>query len=168
MSRIPYRLWQLRRALRPALLEQEAALVAATLAPEELRLFVRMARFDQRHALDVLLALHEAGEDDPALLRAALLHDCGKVDDRGRPIPLLYYGLFVMLLRLAPALYRRAAADGRWLLRPFAAHAAHEARAALLAERAGSDAATVAILRDYAAGRATPQIAALRRADDAR
>ncbi len=65
------------------------------LSPGELLLFERMARFDQRHALDVYHTLLRGGHTDPLLLRAALLHDCGKVANDGQTIPLIYYGLFV-------------------------------------------------------------------------
>jgi hypothetical protein len=125
-----------------------------------------MPLFDQRHCLDVYQALMRAGHADTYLLRAALLHDCGKVDDGGQPIPLLYYGLFVVLLRLAPQLYHRAARHGRGLLRPFATHAAHEERAVTLARGAGTAPETLAILDDLAAGRETAETLALRWADD--
>ncbi|MFN8503639.1 hypothetical protein [Kouleothrix sp.] len=160
-----YRLRQLAAALTARLAPDDRALVARTLAPAELRLFERMPRHDQRHCLDVYHTLRAAGHDDPLLLRAALLHDCGKVDDDGRPIPLLYYGVFVVLLRLLPGLYRAAARHGRGPLRPFAVHAAHDERSAAMAERAGSPAALVCILRDYGARRATPQTLALGWAD---
>ena len=102
--RIRYRLAQFFNALTAHLTPGERALVAAVLSPAELRLFERMLRHDQRHCLDVYQLLVGGGYADPLLLRAALLHDCGKVDDNGRPIPLLYYGLFVVLKRLAPVL----------------------------------------------------------------
>ncbi len=37
-----------------------------------------MHRADQRHGLDVVAALRRDGQDDPDLLLAGLLHDCGK------------------------------------------------------------------------------------------
>jgi hypothetical protein len=161
-----YRLRQLRSALAACLSPDETRLVKTLLTPAEQRLFWRMPRFDQRHCLDVLQTLRQSGQTDPLLLRAALLHDCGKVDDQGRPIPLLYYGLFVVLRRAAPGLFARAARDGRGPLRPFAVHAAHEQRSAALAAAAGSPPALVAILQDYAARRSTPETRALAWADD--
>jgi hypothetical protein len=166
MSRAVYRLRQLRAALLARVTPAERALIAATLTAGELRLFNRMTRFDQRHCLDVYETLVRAGYDDPLLLRAALVHDCGKVAEDGRPIPLLYYGAFVLLQKLAPGLYRRAAASGRSLLWPFALHLQHEERAARLAELAGSPSDLISILRDYAAQRITPQTAALLWADE--
>ena len=160
------RLRQFLAAITARIAPGERALTAQLLSPGELRLFECMPRFDQRHCLDVYYTLVRGGHDDPLLLRAALLHDCGKVDDDGRPIPLIYYGLFVVLKRLAPALYARAARDGRGPLWPFAVHAVHEERSALLAAAAGSAPEVVAILRDYAARRASPPAAALYWADE--
>jgi hypothetical protein len=164
--RIRYRLAQFFNALIAHLTAEERALVAAVLSPAELRLFERMPQHDQRHCLDVYRLLLRGGYTDPLLLRAALLHDCGKVDDNGRPIPLLYYGLFVVLQRVAPALYAWAARDGRGPLRPFAIHAAHDARSARMAEAAGSPPELVATLHDYAARRITDRTKALSWADN--
>ncbi|GAB4208303.1 MAG: HDIG domain-containing protein [Roseiflexaceae bacterium] len=161
-----YRLRQLASALGARLAPAELRLVESTLSPGELELFRRMPRFDQRHCLDVYQTLCGGGYTDPLLLRAALLHDCGKVDDQGCPIPLLYYGLFVVLRRLAPWAYAWAARNGRGPLRPFAVHAIHEQRSAALAAAAGSPPGVVAILRDYANRHTTPATAALHWADD--
>jgi hypothetical protein len=165
-ARYRYRLGQLFAALTARLSSEDHALVAHVLSPAELRLFERMPRHDQRHCLDVYRLLLRGGYTDPLLLRVALLHDCGKVDDDGRPIPLLYYGLFVMLKRIAPALYAWAARDGRGPLRPFAIHMAHDERSARMAEAAGSPAALVATLRDYAERRMTDRTRALSWADN--
>ena len=164
--KIRYRLSQFFRALTARLTPEERALAAAALSPGELRLFGRMPSHDQRHCLDVFLLLRHGGYDDPLLLRAALLHDCGKIDDDGRPIPLLYYGLFVVLKRLAPALYDWAARDGRGPLHPFAIHAAHDERSARMAAAAGSPPELVATLRDYAERRVTKRTTALSWADN--
>ncbi len=165
-TRYLYRLAQLFAALTAHLTTEDRALVAAALRPAELRLFVRMARHDQRHCLDVYRLLLRGGYDDPLLLWAALLHDCGKVDDDGRPIPLPYYGLFVVLKRVAPALYAWAARDGRGPLRPFAIHAAHDQRSVRMAEAVGSPPELVATLRDYAERRMTERTMALLWADN--
>jgi len=161
-----YRLLQLFTALTARLTPEERALVAAVLSQAELRLFERMPQHDQRHCLDVYRLLLRGGYDDPLLLRAALLHDCGKVDDHGRPIPLLYYGLFVVLKRVAPALYAWAVRDGRGPLHPFAIHATHDERSARMAAAAGSPPELVATLRDYAERRMTERTRALSWADN--
>ena len=161
-----YRLRQFFAAVAGYITLDERVLVVRLLDPGELRLFERMPRFDQRHCLDVYHTLARAGHDDPLLLRAALIHDCGKVADDGRAIPLIYYGLFVVLKRFAPSLYRHAADDGSGLLWPFTIHSAHEQRSALLAEMVGSPPELVAILRDYAARRVNDRTAALVWADE--
>jgi hypothetical protein len=160
------RLYQFREALTARFTEQEYACVAQVLNPAELCLFSRMPLFDQRHCFEVYRTLLRGGHDDPHLLRAALLHDCGKVDDDGRPIPLLYYGLFVVVKALAPRLYWRAARHGRGVLRPFAVHAEHDLRSAGMAAAAGSSPETVQILLAYAHDDKTPLMRALSWADN--
>lgn len=158
------RVHQFVTAISASVAPAEQSLLTTFLSKRELQLFERMPRFDQRHSLDVYHTLARAGHTDPALLKAALLHDCGKVDDDGRSTPLIYYGVFVILQRLAPSLYRWAARNGRGIMRPFAIHAQHDQRGALLIEQAGSaDVAT--IVRDYGEGRRTAQTAALSWAD---
>jgi putative nucleotidyltransferase with HDIG domain len=147
--RVGYRLRQLQRALRPHIGADEAQLVTQLLSTGEQQLFAAMSRFDQRHALDVAQLLRAQGHDQPTLLRAALLHDCGKIDDAGRPIPLVYYGVFVVLEALAPALYRSAARYGRGPLRPFRVHAEHAQRGARLARAAGSSSEVVELIENY-------------------
>lgn len=160
------RLRQFLSAVTAMLSIDEHVLVVTFLSPGELSLFERMPRFDQRHCLDVYHTLVRAGHDNKALLKAALLHDCGKVDDDGTTIPLLYYGIFVIMKRLTPALYQSAVEDGQGLLRPFAIHAAHDWRSAAMVEAVGGDPELVAILRDYAAQESTPFTLALGWADE--
>jgi len=161
-----YRFRQLVRALSGRMTAQEQEFVAGVLSAKELNLFRHMARFDRRHCLDVAQTLKRGGQPDSILIKAALLHDAGKVGDDGRPIPLLYYGMFVVLKKLAPGLYDRVAADGRGVLWPFAIHAVHEQRSAALALAAGSAPAVVAILHDYAADHETAATRLLAWADD--
>jgi hypothetical protein len=54
--------------------------VATWLRPEELAIFDAMHVGDRRHGLDVVAALRAAGEADPEVLVAGLLHDAGKGD----------------------------------------------------------------------------------------
>jgi hypothetical protein len=56
----------------------ERRALVAWLTPAQLALFHTMHRADQRHGLDVVQALRDAGHDEPDLLMAGLLHDCGK------------------------------------------------------------------------------------------
>lgn len=144
------RLRQFFSALRASLSVDERALVAGVLSPAELQLFERMPIFDQRHCLDVYYTLVRGGYTDGFLLRAALIHDCGKVGDDGQTIPLMYYGVFVVMQRCVPRWYAWAARRGGGLLRPFAIHASHDRRSAALARASGSSEEVVAILEGYA------------------
>ncbi len=56
----------------------ERSALAGWLTGAQLELFDAMHRADQRHGLDVVGALRRVGHDEPELLLAGLLHDCGK------------------------------------------------------------------------------------------
>lgn len=58
--------------------DHERAGLAAWLDQPQLTLFDSMHRADQRHGLDVAMALRADGRDDPELLQAALFHDSSK------------------------------------------------------------------------------------------
>ncbi len=82
-----YRLKQLYAAVFPQVKTQEYAWPALVLTSDELVLFSRQTLTEQRHALDVAADLQEQKEILLAvygessyqnLLKAALLHDCGK------------------------------------------------------------------------------------------
>jgi hypothetical protein len=161
------RLRQFLSAIGARIAPADLAPVEQLLPPAQQQLFLRMPIFDQRHCLDVCATLVARGCDDPLLLRAALLHDCGKVADDGRPIPLIYYGVFVLLRRLSPGLYDRAVRHGRGILRPFAIHADHDRRSAALVAATGGPPELTALLEDYGAGRESAQVLALRAADEA-
>lgn len=53
-------------------------MLAAWLTPAQQTLFGRMHPADQRHGLDVVVALRADGHDDPELLLAGLFHDASK------------------------------------------------------------------------------------------
>jgi hypothetical protein len=146
---LAYRVRQFRTAVRANVSDEEHALVARLLAPAELPLFEAMPAYDQRHCLDVFYTLREAGHDDLLLLRAALFHDCGKVDDDGTPMSLPWYIAASLLKSLAPPLYRLLAMSGRGPLRPLRVYAEHAWRGSRMAARAGSPAAIVETLRHY-------------------
>jgi len=148
-----YRLWQLWRALTARLSSAAIAFVPAPLTPAEYVLFVRMPRYDQRHALDVAQLMARHGTDDSALLAMALLHDCGKTADDGAPLGLWWYGVAVVLQR-RPAWYTVAT---RWF-EPLQRHAEHEHRSVRLAERYGARPAVCQWLQRLADGHTTPEI----------
>ncbi|HWH37107.1 MAG TPA: hypothetical protein VNT28_04950 [Candidatus Limnocylindrales bacterium] len=61
----------------------ERSALSDWLTAAQLELFEQMHRADQRHGLDVVGALRAQGHEDPELLLAGLLHDCGKARDVG-------------------------------------------------------------------------------------
>lgn len=76
---IVYRAQQFIRAVATRKLSPDAwGVIEAVLSPAELALFHRQAAVDRVHCFRVLETLQEAGETDPHLLEAALLHDVGK------------------------------------------------------------------------------------------
>lgn len=163
---LAYRVRQLRGALAASVSDEERALVARLLAPGELPLFEAMPAYDQRHCLDVFYTLREAGHDDILLLRAALFHDCGKVDDDGTPMSLPWYIAASLLKALAPPLYRVLAASGRGPLRHLRVYAEHAWRGSRMAMRAGSPPTIVQAIRHYHDERPTGMAAQLKWADE--
>ncbi len=144
--------------------------------PETARhLFDGMPPADQRHSLKVLAALQAAGHDHPALLQAALLHDCAK---REGGVRLWHRVALVLLKAFWPALAARWAAEPApartdWRY-PMWAHLHHPERGAELAAAAGCDPLAVALIRRHqeppAAHAGDPSLdellAALQAADD--
>jgi putative nucleotidyltransferase with HDIG domain len=70
------------RARPDARIDAELRLLLAD--ERQWQLVARLAPFDRAHQLRVHALLLERGHTDPDLLRAALLHDVGKADERGR------------------------------------------------------------------------------------
>jgi len=158
---LSYRIRQFRDALRAEVSPAEYTLVARMLTPAEQRLFFQMPVYDQRHCLDVYQTLVAAGECDELLLRAALYHDCGKVDDAGRPMALGWYVLATILKRWL-ALYLIAAR----LIPAIAVYAEHAARGARMAAAAGCPPEIVETLRHYHDPQPTGRAARLQWADE--
>ena len=71
---------QTKRHLLARVSPRERDAVAAWLTPAQLAVFDGMHIADRRHGLDVVAALHAAGETDDDVLMAGLLHDAGKGD----------------------------------------------------------------------------------------
>jgi len=78
LKRAVYRSGQAVQALVASVGPLDDSAAVETLSPELLTLFKRMRRSEQAHSLRVLQTLKTQGHDDPDLLTAALLHDCGK------------------------------------------------------------------------------------------
>jgi hypothetical protein len=71
---------QTKRHLLARVSARERESVAGWLSRAQLSLFDGMHVADRRHGLDVVAALRAAGEADPEVLQAGLLHDAGKGD----------------------------------------------------------------------------------------
>ena len=128
----------------------DAKLVDTILAtPAQQRLFARMPPNDQRHAIAVARSLKQAGDNDPALLQAALLHDVAK--SLGQPI--IHRVLIVLFEAFWPAALAWLSATPAdtpaavgWWRRPFVVHAQHPALGAAWARKAGCDSLAVSLI----------------------
>ena len=74
-----YRIWQFLQSLKKSADIEEMELVKSILTPDELHLFLQLPVPDQNHSIRVFTSLRIQGEQDPHLLKAALLHDIGKI-----------------------------------------------------------------------------------------
>ena len=127
-------------------------------------LFEAMPTADRRHALDVTRHLLVAGEDDPELLAAAMLHDAAK----GRRMRLWHRVSGVLLQAVAPgAMVRLASRDERSWRYAFHLYLEHSALSADAALRVGCSPRTAAFIRGTTERADALQAAALRRADEA-
>ncbi len=150
--------------------EDEAA---AVLGPALMQLFRAMRRSERQHSLNVLRSVRAAGYDHPALLVAALLHDCGKT----RAAYHLWDRVLVVLFAAAwPGAVQRWGTQGepRGWRRPFVVAVQHPGWGAELVAAAGGDALAVALIADHARPLDGPPgndyerlLAVLRAADDA-
>lgn len=142
----------------------DLALARRYLGPAELALWRRQSARDQGHSARVLRRLLAAGERDPALLRAALLHDTGKSLARVT----LAHRIALVLLQAAgePWLSRLARSNGPGPLRALDVLNRHAALGAALAEQAGSGLEVADLIRrhDGPTG-GDPRLRRLRQAD---
>ncbi len=167
MGRIDYRVRQFFRVSAASLRPLSAADLAEARAhlPETAwPLFAATSRADQRHSLSVLRSLQAAGHAEPALLQAALLHDCAKTAGGVR----LWQRVAAVLLKaFAPRRLARLAAlpaprRGLWT------YVNHPLRGAELAAAAGCDPLAVTLIARHQdrAGTDDELLAALQAADD--
>ncbi|GAB4572705.1 MAG: hypothetical protein Kow0077_12900 [Anaerolineae bacterium] len=125
------------------------ALAESVLTPPQMALFRRMRRSEQLHSLRVLRDLQAAGETDPDLMVAALLHDVGKTAAR---FWLPERVLVVLVRKFAPARHHHWGQTGTlhdWR-KPFAISLRHPEWSAQMLERAGGTPRSVALVRQHA------------------
>lgn len=120
----------------------------ALLDPSALALYGRMAKADRRHSLRLLARLQQEGYEDPDLLVAALLHDCGKA---AAPLRVWHRTLKVLLRRWAPTGWEHLAAPappGHWRY-PFFVLEHHPCLGAAWAAAAGCSPLTVWLIAHH-------------------
>lgn len=114
---LPVRIfWRIRQFVRGVIAHVDAGemlVVARHLPKVALCRFCQMPLDGQRHSLNVLYTLQQAGWHDPDLAAAALLHDVGKVagDAAGIALSPWLRGPLVLLGTLAPGKVADLAAD---------------------------------------------------------
>jgi hypothetical protein len=139
----------------------ERTALAGWITPQQLAVFDAMHVADRRHGLDVVAALRTAGEGDPEVLLAGLLHDAGK--GAAGVVPRILYSLGQAGLGW-PAATARRFPRMRDALDRLTAHADTSAR---LAEAAGCSPRTVELIRWQDAPRDPDAGERLRLADEA-
>jgi hypothetical protein len=144
----------------------EVALVRRWLNDDALPLFMRMEAADQRHCLQVFEVLRRDGWEDPDLLSAALLHDCGK---GGASLSVWHRVIIDVVGQRSVRLLRWLARRGpRWLAEPLKAGLDHDEIGANAAASAGCSERTVALIRGARGDSLASEAMALRIADGAR
>jgi len=159
-----HRVGQFVAHVRARVAPDEAAFARRVLPPDAAILFDGMPVADRRHALDVSGRLLAAGNDDPDLLAAALLHDVAK----GHRMRLWHRVAGVLLEAFASGTLRRLASrDPTSWRHPFHLYLHHAELSAEMAVAAGCPARTAALIRGEAAGADARLQRALDDADDA-
>jgi len=130
-----YRIGQFFRSLAARVSPAEREWARGILPPSAATLFEILPVQDQRHGLDVAQGLSAAGERDPDLLVAALLHDAGKA---GAGLT-VFHRTAVVLLQVGRREWLKSLdtnANGTWR-QPFWAHQQHGELGAEMARQAG-------------------------------
>jgi hypothetical protein len=144
---LPYRAWQFLQSLRKSPDLEDIEEIRLRLLPAELDLFLQLPVPDQNHSLRVYKTLLENREEDPDLLKAALLHDLGKTK---YPLRRWERVFAVLLLGLFPGLrvsWREEAPTG--IKKPVVVLAQHPDWGADLAQIAGSSSRTVWLVKNH-------------------
>ncbi len=157
-----YRLSQLRSSLGSRLSLADREWVEYTLCEAERPFFYRMPTRDQVHSVRVAREVRDRGGGEH-LVRAALLHDCGKTIPPHR-MPLLYRGGVVLLGAASPTLLHRLARP--WgPLWPVYLSVHHPELGARALHDAGVQPAIVELVRRHQDVSTDPELSVLRAAD---
>jgi hypothetical protein len=145
---LTYRAGQFWRLLRAPALDAGAwEEIAAVLNSGELALFRRFSNGDQQHGYQVMRTLLAAGDEHPALLAAALLHDVGKTQLSIRIWERVLGSLGEIFFPARAARWGRGQPRG-WR-RPFVIRQQHATWSAEMAAAAGSAPLAVALMRHH-------------------
>ena len=146
-SKIGYRIWQFWQSLKRSPGDDGWQKIRKVLSSEELFLFQQLPVPDQTHSLRVLDSFEAAGEDDPDLLKSALLHDLGKIK---HPLRRWERVFVVLIMALFPARYAEwsNALPTGWK-RPLVIIAEHPRWGAELAQEAGSPSRVVWLIGNH-------------------
>lgn len=146
-SRLLYRIRQFKLALLPPRQVVATSDLMAILTPAQMVLFRQLQASEQWHAYRVMRALFEAGQRDPDLLTAALLHDIGKILS---PLSPLDRAWIVLVRRLSQGLAERLGqGNPAGLFRPLVVASQHAAWGADLALKVGASPLTVELIRRH-------------------
>jgi putative nucleotidyltransferase with HDIG domain len=170
-----YRSRQLLRALLGRVSDSEMAEARSVLGPASYKVFAAMPRQYRRHGLAVYETVREHGCNDPVVLQAALLHDCGKYDPVSGKYVTVVHRVLVVVLENVPGgnrLARTLALRGRrkpggWVFYPFYLSRNHPRLGAELAARSGTPADVVRLVAAHHRPSSNDiQLWALQAADD--
>lgn len=159
-----YRARQFFWALRPRLSAEDELWAQDYLSPTEHALFRALPPVLRRHCLDVAGTLLAAGERDPRLIAAALLHDNGKAEG---PVRLWHRVAKVLLAAVSPRLPALVASPRRGSWRyPLHVLLDHAAIGAARARAAGSHPDVVSAIAQHHAPPPGSLAAAIHSADE--
>lgn len=150
--RFSYRVLQFWSTARVQPLSRDLILAQTILTPAQMALFSRMQPAEQAHSLHVARALIESGENDSDLLKAALLHDVGKIC---HPLKLWERAWIVLGKAFFPGLARKwgtSPQDGKAILflrQPFVVADQHPDWGAGLALQEGVPLLTAELIRRH-------------------
>ena len=149
------------RYLTARVADDERRELGAWLTPAQMRLFESMHPVDQRHGVDVVNSLRQAGHTEDDLVLAGLFHDAGKGRSTGLRHRVAWslgerYGAWVWTVTSRLPGFARGLQRMR----------EHSERSAQLALRAGCSPLTAELIRDQAVPRHPALGDALRVADD--
>jgi len=146
-SKVNYRVWQFWQGFKRFPQEGDQEVINTVLFQEEQDLFQQLPAADQNHSLRVFRSLQTQGEDDPDLLKAALLHDLGKIRYPLRRWERVFAVLVAGLFPRRVQMWGEGKPIG--LRRPLAIVKQHPQWGADLAQSAGSSPRTVWFIQNH-------------------